>query len=173
MASKRKYNKKSEYWSKFSKSQSIDEALATNPLFQNSTYTPSLEGDAYSYQGTRTRSNRIHKTVQRDKYTNIRSGLLPFDYAINGINVRDTIELCQKAYANVAIFRNAIDIMAEFANAEIFLDGGSRKSRDFIETWFKRIKLWKLRDQYFREYYRSGNIFFYKNDKNLWICFRQ
>ena len=177
MASKRKYNKKSEYWSKFSKSQSIDEALATNPLFQNSTYTPSLEGDAYfnsvakasrgggaSYQGTRTRSNRIHKTVQRDKYTNIRSGLLPFDYAINGINVRDTIELCQKAYANVAIFRNAIDIMAEFANSEIFLDGGSKKSRDFIETWFKRIKLWKLRDQYFREYYRSGNIFFYKID---------
>ena len=89
---------------------------------------------------------------------------MPFDYAVNGINVRDTIELCQKAYANVAIFRNAIDIMAEFSNSEIFLDGGSRKSRDFITAWFKKIKLWKLTDQYFREYYRSGNIFFYKID---------
>tara|TARA_Y100000310_G_scaffold210931_1_gene211621 strand:+ start:655 stop:2649 length:1995 start_codon:yes stop_codon:yes gene_type:complete len=178
MAAKRKYNKKSEYWNKFSKGQSIEETLATNPLFQNSTYTPSLEGEAYfnsvaeatsrtpaaSYRGTRTRSNRIHKVVQRDKYANIRDGLLPFDYAANGINVRDTIELCQKAYSNIAIFRNAIDIMAEFANSEIFLDGGSKKSRDFIEAWFRKIKLWKVRDQYFREYYRSGNIFFYKID---------
>ena len=47
MATKRKYNKKSEYWSKFDKKQSIEETLATNPLLQHSTYTPSLEGDAY------------------------------------------------------------------------------------------------------------------------------
>ena len=47
MAEKRKYNKKSEYWGKFDKKQSIEETLATNPLLQNSTYTPSLEGEAY------------------------------------------------------------------------------------------------------------------------------
>lgn len=177
MAEKRKYNKKSEYWNKFDKKESIEQTLATNPLLQNSTYTPSLEGDAYfnstskaSYSRpgstgtTRSRSNRIHRVVQKDKFSNIRDGLLPFDYAINGINVRDTIELCQKAYANVAIFRNAIDIMAEFSNSEIFLDGGSKRSRDFINAWFRKIKLWKLTDQFFREYYRSGNIFFYKID---------
>ena len=177
MAAKRKYNKKSEYWNRFDKKQSIEETLATNPLLQNSTYTPSLEGEAYfnstakaaysrkgSCTTTRSRSNRIHKVPQKDRYTNIRDGLLPYDYSASGINVRESIELCQKAYANVAIFRNAIDIMAEFANSEIFLDGGSRKSRDFIEAWFKKIKLWKIRDQYFREYYRSGNIFFYKID---------
>mgnify|MGYP003112644429 FL=1 len=177
MAEKRKYTKKSEYWNKFQQKQSIEETLATNPLLQNSTYSPSLEGSAYfedtskasynragSSAPSRSRVNRIHRVVQRDKFSNIREGLLPFDYAVNGINVRDTIELCQKAYANVAIFRNAIDIMAEFSNSEIFLDGGSKKSRDFITAWFKKIKLWKLTDQYFREYYRSGNIFFYKID---------
>ena len=47
MAAKRKYNKKSEYWNRFDKKQSIEETLATNPLLQNSTYTPSLEGEAY------------------------------------------------------------------------------------------------------------------------------
>lgn len=177
MAEKRKYTKKSEYWNKFQQKQSIEETLAANPLLQNSTYSPSLEGPAYfedtskasynragSSAPSRTRVNRIHRVVQRDKFSNIREGLLPFDYAVSGINVRDTIELCQKAYANVAIFRNAIDIMAEFSNSEIFLDGGSKKSRDFITAWFKKIKLWKLTDQYFREYYRSGNIFFYKID---------
>jgi hypothetical protein len=177
MAEKRKYNKKSEYWNRFDKKQSIEETLATNPLLQHSTYTPSLEGEAYfnstakaaySRRGSGTttgsRSNRIYKVPQRDKYTNIRDGLLPYDYSASGINVRESIELCQKAYANVAIFRNAIDIMAEFANSDIFLDGGSKKSRDFIEAWFRKIKLWRVRDQYFREYYRSGNIFFYKID---------
>ena len=178
MAEKRKYTKKSEYWNKFDSKQSIEETLATNPILQQSTYTPSLEGEAYfnsvakasaytrgsNTVSTRTRSNRIAHTPQKNKYTNISDGLLPYDYSAGGINVRNTIELCQKAYANIAIFRNAIDIMAEFSNSEMFLDGGSKKSRDFIEAWFKKIKLWKITDQYFREYYRSGNIFFYKID---------
>ena len=177
MASKRKYTKKSEYWNKFGKASSIEETLANNPLLQNSTYSPSIEGEPYigstakaSYvrgggnPEVRTRSNRIHRVPQRDQYTNIRDGLLPYDYAVSGINVREAIELCQKAYANVAIFRNAIDIMAEFSNADLFLDSGSKRSRDFIEAWFRKIKIWKLKDQYFREYYRSGNIFFYKID---------
>ena len=43
--------------------------------------------------------------------------------------------------------------MAEFSNADLFLDSGSKRSRDFIEAWFRKIKIWKLKDQYFREYY--------------------
>ena len=156
MASKRKYTKKSEYWNKFGKASSIEETLANNPLLQNSTYSPSIEGEPYigstakaSYvrgggnPEVRTRSNRIHRVPQRDQYTNIRDGLLPYDYAVSGINVREAIELCQKAYANVAIFRNAIDIMAEFSNADLFLDSGSKRSRDFIEAWFRKIKICK------------------------------
>ena len=88
--------------------------------------------------------------------------MLPFEFSVNGYNVRDAIELCQKAYANVAIFRNAVDIMSEFANAEIYLEGGSQKARDFFNRWMKYIKIWQVKDQYFREYYRSGNVFFYK-----------
>ena len=47
MASKRKYTKKSEYWNKFGKASSIEETLANNPLLQNSTYSPSIEGEPY------------------------------------------------------------------------------------------------------------------------------
>ena len=72
--------------------------------------------------------------------------------------------MCQKAYANVPIFRNAIDVMAEFANSDIYLEGGSEKSKQFIEKWLNKIEFWKLKDQYFREYYRSGNVFIYKVD---------
>jgi hypothetical protein len=54
--------------------------------------------------------------------------------------------------------------MSEFANSDIQLEGGNQKARDFVYKWFDKIKLWSLRDQYFREYYRSGNIFIYRID---------
>jgi hypothetical protein len=90
--------------------------------------------------------------------------LLPYEISSDGINVRESIELCQKAYANVPIFRNTIDMMSEFANAEIYLEGGNATSRNFFEKLLDRIKIWDLKDQYFREYYRSGNIFLYRID---------
>jgi hypothetical protein len=90
--------------------------------------------------------------------------MLPYQFSLDGVTIRLAIELCQKAYANVAVFRNAVDIMAEFANTEIFLEGGTQRSRDFFESWFNRINLNNLKDQYFREYYRSGNIFLYRID---------
>ena len=90
--------------------------------------------------------------------------MLPYQFSLDGVTIRLAIELCQKAYANVAVFRNAVDIMAEFANTEIFLEGGTQKSRNFFENWFNRINLNNLKDQYFREYYRSGNIFLYRVD---------
>ena len=54
--------------------------------------------------------------------------------------------------------------MSEFANTELFLEGGTKKSRDFFNEWFKKVNLTNLKDQYFREYYRSGNIFLYRLD---------
>jgi len=54
--------------------------------------------------------------------------------------------------------------MAELANSPIYLEGGNEASRNFINKWFSKINLWSLKDQYFREYYRSGNIFIYRLD---------
>ena len=171
---KRKYIKKSDYWNKFKKvaiahqSQNLEE------------FEPATAGEAYhvsegSYQrsgssttsrNTRTSSriNRSSVTGPLNRFSQIRKGLLPYELSSDGINVREAIELCQKAYANVPIFRNTVDMMSEFANAEIYLEGGNAKSRSFFEKLFKRIKLWDLKDQYFREYYRSGNIFMYRID---------
>jgi hypothetical protein len=177
-SSKRKYNKKSQYWGKFDKPQGLDS------MIKNSSYEPELCGEPFytsdasvsfekskaSYERSsdteRSGSRRNRAAVQRtmDRFSSIRNGLLPYSYAMDGVNIREAIELCQKAYANVAIFRNAIDIMSEFANTEIYLEGGSQKSRDFFTEWFKKIKIWNVKDQYFREYYRSGNIFLYRVD---------
>ena len=174
--SKRKYTKRSEYWKQFD----ANEHPALPP---NSEITPELLGDPFytstassdyvskarrqsltdtGFKGTRT--NRVAFNNPKDRFSSIRIGMLPYEYASDGVTARDAIELCQKAYANVAVFRNAIDIMSEFTNTDIYLEGGSRKSREFFYEWFKRINMINLKDQYFREYYRSGNIFLYRID---------
>ena len=174
----RSYNKKSSYWNRFSKGAKENDNSNLEDLINNNTEsTPSFVGDSFyestaSYErntssssgdgNTSLRRNLAYVGPKIYKYANIREGLLPFEMSVNGYNIRDAIELCQKAYANVAIFRNAVDIMSEFANAEIYLEGGSQKARDFFSKWMKYTKMWNVKDQYFREYYRSGNVFFYK-----------
>ena len=182
---KRKYNKKSDYWSKFNKEEKP--SVSTGKVVDaNDKFEPNMMGDPFyvssasygtkkstaacartSGSSTGRRINRSAIDPTLDRFSRIRGGLLPYKYASDGVNIREAIELCQKAYANVAVFRNAIDVMSEFANTEIFLDGGTKKSRDFFKEWFKKINFQNLKDQYFREYYRSGNIFLYRIDGNF------
>ncbi len=162
----RSYIKKSEYWNRNKK----PEVLAQPPV------EPKLVGGSYFNevsQASRTVSNSSSTKSRMPangtdsnirRYALLSQGLLPFDFSKDGVDVRDAILLCQKAYANVAIVRNTIDIATEFANTDIYLEGGTERSREFFSKWFKKIKLWKMKDQYFREYYRSGNIFYYRID---------
>ena len=165
----RQYNKKSDYWSRFNKSQPIQVSHAS--------YEPKLMGEPfYKEVSTASARARDNSTPSKSKvprngtesnigrYSLLSQGLLPYEYTKDGVDVRDSIMLCQKAYANVAIVRNTIDIATEFANTDVYLEGGTERSREFFSKWFEKIKLWKLKDQYFREYYRSGNIFLYRID---------
>jgi hypothetical protein len=179
---KRKYTKKSEYWGKFEKNSAASNSRQKINIPEEESFSPDLMGEPFytasaSFGSTSkaacsrttgasgaSRINRsaIDNTI--DRFSSIRRGLLPYKYSQDGVNVREAIELCQKAYANVSVFRNAVDIMSEFANTELFLEGGTKKSRNFFNEWFKKINLMNLKDQYFREYYRSGNIFLYRLD---------
>jgi len=57
--------------------------------------------------------------------------------------------------------------MTEFSSSKVYLTGGSQKSREFFEAYFKKINLASFQDQFFREYYRSGNVFIYKFDGDI------
>ena len=70
----------------------------------------------------RNTSSIIERT---DRYKNIEDGIIPFKGITklgsqSNISVRDTVELCQKAYYNFAVFRNTIDVMTEFSISEIY-----------------------------------------------------
>ena len=170
---KRKYTKRSDYWDKFTHPSQIigeepspellGEPFYTSDASYGSTSEARRQGaSTSSFSGSRT--NRSAYVTQKERFSSIRRGLLPYEYSSDGVTCRDAIELCQKAYCNVAVFRNAIDIMSEFTNTDIYLEGGSKKSREFFYEWFKRVNIIGLKDQYFREYYRSGNIFLYRID---------
>lgn len=166
----RQYNKKSDYWTRFNKVETVQVSQAS--------YEPKLMGESFykeisqaSYartkdnqSSTKTKVPRNGRDVNIGRYSLLSQGLLPYEYTKDGVDIRDAIMLCQKAYANVAIVRNTIDIATEFANTDVYLEGGTERSREFFSKWFNKIKLWKLKDQYFREYYRSGNIFLYRID---------
>ena len=170
----RKYTKRSEYWEKFKKSEAPIENLL-NPSAEG--FIPELIGEPIFNSSEASRlNNPTARTAARTnraatglagKFENIKDGVLPFNYEKDSADVKEAIELCQKAYFNISVFRGTIDLLSEFADSDLYVEGGSDKSRKFIEAWFKRIKIHDLKSQYFREYYRSGNVFFYRVDGRI------
>ena len=129
------------------------------------------EAKASHSTSTRQRANRAAYIERTNVYKNIDDGLIPFRTSNyqnrSSLDIRDAVVLCQKAYYNFAIFRNTIDLMTEFSIGNIFLRGGNKKSRDFIEAFLKKIDIQSIQDRFFREYYRSGNVFVYRFDGKL------
>ncbi len=135
---------------------------------------PLMVSTAAESASTRSRRNASSTIVRSDRFRNIEDGMVPFKYSTGGvggntsaIDVRDTVKLCQKAYYNFSIFRSTIDMMTEFSVNNIYFRGGSKKSRKFLEALFKKINLKSFMDKFFREYYRSGNVFIYRFASSL------
>ena len=174
----RKYEKKSPYWQKFEETTAVNFSQPQQP-FKSFTAgdpyyvsTPSLAHVAMASLAGRTSPSESDRTGSKinaaavtqtsDRFSAIRAGLLPFEYSRDYVSVREAILLCQKAYFNVSIFGRTIDLMSEMANTDFFLKGSSKKARDFFKAWLEKIGAVDLAEQYFREYYRSGNIFLYR-----------
>lgn len=181
----RKYTKhKAEYWGQFSQLEpaptqnvataSWEPVSAGDPFYTSSSTVlaniakASIAGRTSADSGASTgrRINAAALVGVPDRFAAIRAGMLPYSYSPTSdcVDVRDAIELCQKAYANVSVFANAIDLMSEFANTELYFEAGTKKAKKFFDAWLKKIKIWKVCDEYFREYYRSGNVFIYRVD---------
>lgn len=177
----RKYTKRNaEYWNNKSKTMQSVKVANVNDLMTEE-YVPVSAGEPfyskdaarasrYSFNNdgnqSKTRTNSNYRAVKHHRFDNIMNGMTPFGNKKGSsyITAIDVIELCQKAYYNIAIFRNTIDMMSEFSNSDLEVKGGTAKSRKFVEKWLDRIGVWNLKGQFFREYYRSGNVFMYRFD---------
>ena len=129
----------------------------------------------YETKASTSRRNLAGVVTRSDRFINIDSGLTPFKNgsstyggtSCSTLDVRDAVVLCQKCYYNFSVYRNIIDLMTEFSVGNIYFNGGNEKSRRFFDGLFSKINLWQLQDKFFREYYRSGNVFIYRFDAQI------
>lgn len=157
----RKYTKKSDWWNKTA-ATAVEKPVERIPM-------PNIEYETSASLASETEYRGMGKntTLDTNRFQNLKAYALPFESSDGRFSINNAIDLTQKAYANVSIFRNAVEVLTEFSNADIHLKGGNAKSRNFIKEWFKKIKINDIKEQGFREYYLSGNVFFYRFDGKL------
>ena len=154
---KTKVSKTNRIWVESQANDKMKELTAISPVFAGEVK-----------QSIASRRNRAATLTRTDAYFHIENGIDPFQLGGRGsnkndfISVNDAIRLTQKAYYNFSIFRATIDIMTEFSSNKIFLREGNNKSRDFFDQLFKKVNIINLQERFFREYYRSGNVFLYR-----------
>lgn len=100
-------------------------------------------------------------TTGPSRFKNISEGLLPWESKDGYVNIANAIVLCQKMYANVAVFRNAVESAVEFSNSRIHIKTSNETVRAYFTEWFN-ICINGFKEKWFREWYRSGNNFSYK-----------
>ena len=134
-----------------------------NARSQNVRISPQFISAANESSSPR-RANRAATQDDSYKYSTLNNTFTPFYWNDGWIRINTTIDLVQRAYWNFGIVKNTIDILSELSNSRLYLTGGNKRARDFIGAWLDRINITKLKEQFFREYYRSGNIFLYRYD---------
>jgi hypothetical protein len=167
----RNYNKKSTYW----EARKNTNLAVKNDMIKPIDF-PEINYESHGQEamadfcapGNSTSTNRTSSTSDYygKGFPNLNEYFIPYDVAAqNGyLSIADAIKLCQKAYVGYAPYRNTIETLVEFCNTKIHLKSKDPNAKRFITYWFKKIGLKQLVEQYFREYYRSGNVFFYRYD---------
>lgn len=113
-----------------------------------------------------TRRNAISTEPRAlDRYKNVDLGFLPYSSQgidnNTGITCRDVVILCQRAFFNFSSVHNVINVLTDFSSSNIYFTGGNEKSKLFFENYLNCINIKSLCLRFFREYYRSGNVFIY------------
>lgn len=137
--------------------------------------TTALVGESPLFESvaSTSRTNRSATIERIDRFTNIEDAVVPYKRIRGGhlgyslYSIRETVILAQKAYYSCYQVRNAIETMVDFSVGNIFWEGGTHRSREFFESLFNSINLWNFATQFFRECYRSGNIFAYRYDTEV------
>ena len=175
----RKYTKSSQYWDQPRKQAeaSVPQSITVNTTPQGPDIVPSpfpdvAYGETQEARGSSATPTTSYRNSQTNNgltdpaaFQNIRA--IPMPYAgFSGnrdyVGAKDSIELCARAWAGIAVARNAVEVSVEFSNQPMVIKCKNSTVKTFFEEWFRAINITKLNEQLFREYYRSGNPFIYK-----------
>lgn len=101
------------------------------------------------------------------RFNNLLQFRMPYQEFGRFLYMREPIKLCQVAWREVPVFYQTIETMTDLTNTDLKLFKGTDRSKKFFESWFKKINLFNFREQFFRETYRSGNMFVYRYDGSI------
>lgn len=108
------------------------------------------------------RRNRASTIVRTDRFKNIIDTFDPFYRSGAYVTIQDVIYITQQAYRAFPPLRNIIEIKNSICTADILLKDGNDSSNAFVQSWMDKININAVQDQFYRELYRSGNVFFYR-----------
>lgn len=129
---------------------------------------PELVGQAFATTGYTRVGKNPYSDGTRITLNNLDAYNLPYTLVNESyLSAQEAIELCQKAYAKVPVFTTAVDTLTDLANTDIKLRGGNNQSIKFFEALFKKNHIWKLKEEFFRECFLSGNIILNRVDAIL------
>lgn len=145
------------------KKKEIDQSVVKEELFDYSS-----SASMVSFARSRVEESYYsHKGKVAGELNNINKGVSPSNGRSGCINVNEAIDLMQMAYYNTAIVRSTIEMQTEFSNSRIHFRGAKGVSLKFFEKWYEKINGWALAQQWFREWFRSGNVFTYRFDGKM------
>lgn len=79
-----------------------------------------------------------------------------------GADVADLIKLSKICFYTQQSYRNAILNQVFLSNTKLLVRGIDEKVTNFYKSWLKKINIWQLCNEFFTEWYRSGNVFFWR-----------
>ncbi len=117
-------------------------------------------GPPTTYRGSQTNNGLDNPAA----FQNIRAMPAPF-VGYNGTRsfsgMSDVISLCARAWMGVPVVKNAIEVAVEFSCQPIYIKSKNATVQTFYREWWNAIQGPRLLEQGMREYYRSGNVFWY------------
>ncbi len=158
----RSYQKKnSDYWQNRTNKPAITAsnvtefpvALAAWDGNEHYSSIASCGGDGSSY-----RNSFSPGISPLDRYKNINAGILPWETRNGMVGMQSIILTCQKAYFNVSVVRNAVEGAVEFSTTPLHIKSSNLTVKNFISEWFNKVGMYKITQQFMREYYRSGVV---------------
>jgi len=107
------------------------------------------------------------RKAETSQYFHIENSASPFFSDSCGISSKICIELCQKAFYSFPSFHNPILMQSYLSKSPLHFSGKNKKIVSFYEQWSKKAKIWEIANEFFLEWYRSGNVFIYRFEGDI------